>query len=123
MQVNPSPLKPWLQAHVKLPSVSVQVALPSQVCVPAVHSSMSETYYLNSWMVCVRICGKKKQNQLVHGDPLKPSKQLHKTPPCVFVQFEVVESPHPPLFEKHSLMSVNKLSGSEMDWKVSVVCN
>ena len=37
----PEPLKPDLQAHVKLPMVLVQSALALQLWVPAVHSSIS----------------------------------------------------------------------------------
>ena len=40
---TPSPLYPLLQAQVKLPSVSVHVAMVSaQLSVPSVHSSISE---------------------------------------------------------------------------------
>ena len=40
-QVSPFPLKPCLQAHVKLPFVSIQEASESQLSVPWAHSSIS----------------------------------------------------------------------------------
>jgi hypothetical protein len=39
-QVTPSPVKGRLQAQVKEPTVSVQVALTSQLSLPFAHSSM-----------------------------------------------------------------------------------
>ena len=41
-QLNPSPLNPMLQEHVKDPTILVQFALTSQLWVPLVHSSTSE---------------------------------------------------------------------------------
>ena len=43
VQFVPSPVYPALHVHVKLPSVSVHAALLSQLAVPSVHSSMSDT--------------------------------------------------------------------------------
>ena len=41
LQLIPSPLKPMLHMHVKLPIVLVQVALSSQLLRPTMHSSIS----------------------------------------------------------------------------------
>ena len=40
-QLVPSPVKPGLHAHVKLPGMLVQTAFESQLSVPKVHSSSS----------------------------------------------------------------------------------
>ncbi len=48
MQVTPSPLKPVLHSHSKLPSRSLHTALALQLCVPAAHSSIPEENYFST---------------------------------------------------------------------------
>jgi hypothetical protein len=87
VHVNPFPVKPGLQVHVKLPVVFVQVALVSQPPLFVAHSLMSV------------------QLPAPTPFPWNPGLQAQVRPPGTLVQTAFVSQP--PLFVRHSLMSLH----------------